>query len=87
MEAYQGTMSSYEPSADELIDVLKNLENLAAINPALYRAIVDQIKGRILKKLEIFSYSMGICCFFVIAVCHIVDESNSVGESFLVLDH
>jgi len=57
MEAYQGTMSSYEPSADELIDVLKNLENLAAINPALYRAIVDQIK-----------------------VCHIVDESNSVGH-------
>ena len=65
MEAYQGTMSSYEPSADELIDVLKNLENLAAINPALYRAIVDQIKGRILKKLENFSYSMGICCFFL----------------------
>merc|ERR1711881_162897 len=44
MEAYQGT-ESYEPSADELIDVLKNLENLAALNPALYRAIVDQIKG------------------------------------------
>merc|ERR1711872_978545 len=36
---------TYEPSADELIDVLKNLENLAAANPALYRAIVDQIKG------------------------------------------
>eukprot|EP00092_Neocalanus_flemingeri_P107763 GFUD01138324.1.p1 GENE.GFUD01138324.1~~GFUD01138324.1.p1 ORF type:complete len:835 (+),score=281.66 GFUD01138324.1:236-2740(+) len=35
----------YEPSADELIDVLKNLENLAAGNPALYRSIVDQIKG------------------------------------------
>merc|ERR1719351_205400 len=35
---------NYEPSADELIDVLKNLENLAAVNPALYRAIVDQIK-------------------------------------------
>merc|ERR1719309_1045065 len=34
----------YEPSADELIDVLKNLENLAAGNPALYRSIVDQIK-------------------------------------------
>jgi len=43
MEAYQGE-GSYEPSADELIDVLKNLENLAAANPALYRAIVDQIK-------------------------------------------
>jgi len=34
----------YEPSADELIDVLKNLENLAAGNPGLYRSIVDQIK-------------------------------------------
>jgi len=42
MEAYQG-QGSYEPSADELIDVLKNLENLAAANPALYKAIVDQI--------------------------------------------
>ena len=44
MEAYQGE-GTYEPSPDELIDVLKNLENLAAANPALYRAIVDQIKG------------------------------------------
>ena len=44
MENYKGE-GTYEPSADELIDVLKNLENLAAINPALYRAIVDQIKG------------------------------------------
>jgi hypothetical protein len=44
MENYQEA-GSYEPSADELIDVLKNLENLAAFNPALYRAIVDQIKG------------------------------------------
>lgn len=35
----------YEPSADELIDVLKNLENLAAANPRLYRTIVEQIKG------------------------------------------
>merc|ERR1711981_1116563 len=43
METYKGE-GTYEPSADELIDVLKNLENLAAINPALYRAIVDQIK-------------------------------------------
>jgi len=34
----------HEPSADEPIDVLKNLENLAASNPALYRAIVDQIR-------------------------------------------
>ena len=45
MENYQG-MDSYEPSADELINVLKNLENLAALNPALYRAIVDQINGK-----------------------------------------
>jgi hypothetical protein len=45
MENYQGSGGTYEPSADELIDVLKNLENLAAQNPALYRAIVDQIKG------------------------------------------
>jgi len=34
----------YEPSADELIEVLKNLENLAAADPTLYRTIVDQIK-------------------------------------------
>ena len=45
MEKYQGASEGFEPSADELIDVLKNLENLAAANPALYRAIVDQIKG------------------------------------------
>ena len=38
---------AYEPSADELIDVLKNLENLAAANPGLYRTIVEQIKGKI----------------------------------------
>merc|ERR1712241_1265443 len=37
--------AGYEPSADELIDVLKNLENLAAANPGLYRTIVEQIKG------------------------------------------
>jgi len=37
--------SGYEPSADELIEVLKNLENLAAADPTLYRTIVDQIKG------------------------------------------
>ena len=46
MENYQG-MESYEPSADELINVLKNLENLAAASPALYRAIVDQINGKL----------------------------------------
>ena len=51
MEAYQGSTESYEPSADELIDVLKNLENLAAVNPALYKAIVDQIKGRLVENL------------------------------------
>merc|ERR1712154_515020 len=44
MQNYRDMGENYEPSADELIDVLKNLENLAAINPALYRAIVDQIK-------------------------------------------
>jgi len=37
--------AGYEPSADELIDVLKNLENLAAANPGLYRTIVEQIQG------------------------------------------
>ena len=47
MQTYQDMGDNYEPSADELIDVLKNLENLAAINPALYRAIVDQIKSKI----------------------------------------
>merc|ERR1719400_2214101 len=40
-----GQETGYEPSADELIDVLKNLENLAAADPQLYRTIVDQIKG------------------------------------------
>ena len=45
MEVYRKE-EGYEPSADELIDVLKNLENLAATNPALYRAIVDQIKSK-----------------------------------------
>merc|ERR1719350_1904974 len=40
-----GQEAGYEPSADELIDVLKNLENLAAAEPQLYRTIVDQIKG------------------------------------------
>lgn len=40
-----GQDSGYEPSADELIEVLKNLENLAAADPGLYRTIVDQIKG------------------------------------------
>jgi hypothetical protein len=35
----------FEPSADELIEVLKNLENLAAANPPLYKAIVEQIKS------------------------------------------
>ena len=44
MEQYNQS-DSYEPSPEELIDVLKNLENLAAANPALYKAIVDQIKG------------------------------------------
>ena len=44
MEQYN-QFDSYEPSPEELIDVLKNLENLAAANPALYKAIVDQIKG------------------------------------------
>merc|ERR1711963_1382727 len=43
MQNYQDMGENYEPSADELINVLKNLENLAALNPALYRAIVDQI--------------------------------------------
>lgn len=47
MDHYRQT-EGYEPSADELIDVLKNLENLAAANPALYRAIVDQIKGKLI---------------------------------------
>jgi len=46
MQSYEDMGENYEPSADELIDVLKNLENLAAINPALYRAIVDQIKSK-----------------------------------------
>merc|ERR1711892_399110 len=42
---FPGQDQGYEPSADELIDVLKNLENLAADNPGLYRSIVEQIKA------------------------------------------
>ena len=53
MQTYQDMGDNYEPSADELIDVLKNLENLAAINPALYRAIVDQIKSKITYRKKI----------------------------------
>ena len=49
--------AAYEPSADELIDVLKNLENLAALNPGLYRQIVTQIKGKFVSQ-----YSYDICC-------------------------
>ena len=45
MEHYQQSQDSSEPSAEELIDVLKNLENMSASNPQLYRAIVDQIKS------------------------------------------
>jgi len=45
MVGYGEETPGYEPSADELIEVLKNLENLAAADPALYRTIVDQIKG------------------------------------------
>jgi len=44
MVGYGEETPGYEPSADELIEVLKNLENLAAADPALYRTIVDQIK-------------------------------------------
>jgi len=44
MPGYPEETGGYEPSADELIDVLKNLENLAAADPRLYRTIVDQIK-------------------------------------------
>ena len=53
MQSYQDMGENYEPSADELIDVLKNLENLAAINPALYRAIVDQIKSKTIHYLSL----------------------------------
>ena len=82
MEAYQG-QGSYEPSADELIDVLKNLENLAAANPALYKAIVDQISG-MLKKLLLISDLFYLMCFLFhilpLAVCHDQNQS-SAGES------
>ena len=63
MEAYQG-QGSYEPSADELIDVLKNLENLAAANPALYKAIVDQISGMFKKLLLISHLIFFTSCIF-----------------------
>ena len=63
MEAYQGE-GTYEPSADELIDVLKNLENLAAANPALYRAIVDQIKGMFFSTIIDISRCFFTSCAF-----------------------
>merc|ERR1740128_1510025 len=50
-----GQQESYEPSADELIDVLKNLENLAAANPALYKSLVGQIKGNAVESHQSFS--------------------------------
>ena len=64
MQTYQDMGDNYEPSADELIDVLKNLENLAAINPALYRAIVDQIKSKITYEKNTISYDIEICRFY-----------------------
>ena len=45
MERNNSGGAGFEPSADELIEVLKNLENLAASNPPLYKAIVEQIKS------------------------------------------
>ena len=45
MERNHSGGAGFEPSADELIEVLKNLENLAASNPPLYKAIVEQIKS------------------------------------------
>ena len=45
MERNHAGGAGFEPSADELIEVLKNLENLAASNAPLYKAIVDQIKS------------------------------------------
>ena len=45
MERNNSGSAGFEPSADELIEVLKNLENLAASNPPLYKAIVEQIKS------------------------------------------
>ena len=65
MQTYQDMGDNYEPSADELIDVLKNLENLAAINPALYRAIVDQIKSKITYGEKI-SYYIEIRAYYVV---------------------
>ena len=65
MQTYQDMGDNYEPSADELIDVLKNLENLAAINPALYRAIVDQIKSKITYRQKLFCYHLEIRTYVV----------------------
>ena len=69
MQTYQDMGDNYEPSADELIDVLKNLENLAAINPALYRAIVDQIKSKFTYRQKI------ILIFFEIRACRFKHSS------------
>ena len=84
MEAYQGT-ESYEPSADELIDVLKNLENLAALNPALYRAIVDQIKGNLYSAWSVTCVTL----FFHATVCQtkLDEEQNSVASESIELLH
>ena len=76
MQNYQEMGDNYEPSADELIDVLKNLENLAAINPALYRAIVDRIKSKrqSVLKHENQTHHQHIFCilFFSFKLCRIV---------------
>eukprot|EP00096_Caligus_rogercresseyi_P004623 TRINITY_DN189_c0_g1_i10.p1 TRINITY_DN189_c0_g1~~TRINITY_DN189_c0_g1_i10.p1 ORF type:complete len:499 (+),score=159.68 TRINITY_DN189_c0_g1_i10:321-1817(+) len=45
------SMSGYEPSADELIQVLKNLENLAASNTPMYMALVQLIQANQSKEL------------------------------------
>ncbi|CAB4055476.1 unnamed protein product [Lepeophtheirus salmonis] len=45
MEKFTSMSSGHEPSADELIQVLKNLENLASSNTPMYLALVQLIEG------------------------------------------
>uniref|UniRef100_A0A0K2U441 Uncharacterized protein n=1 Tax=Lepeophtheirus salmonis TaxID=72036 RepID=A0A0K2U441_LEPSM len=45
MEKFTSMSSGHEPSADELIQVLKNLENLASSNTPMYLALVQLIEA------------------------------------------
>ena len=65
----------FEPSADELIEVLKNLENLAASNPPLYKAIVEQIKSKLIQSpqspyLKVYDHYIEPVVFGTVAISY-----------------